>query len=472
MEWTHRLSHQSKSSFSEDDSRKLDEARKDAMKEPVLAEDGESQRTRRIARLLSLEAALNDEAWLSTKAPPDPSGVVQYLALFRFAAESPWLWPHQVSSPQFHVRVSEHAEINEHTWYLVECSLRCPGSSIEWQTARRLCHFRELLYDHIKSQLADSYSLHFAGAHFAHRGGIVGTTSRLSTWFGALAACINSGAATPYVVALTLSFLDAPHLHAIDAVVRAAAARTAPARDSAKNGGLRSSFAKKGSRSLQHSKIGIKEIALATEHLQTSCKESDRIASIDPSIIGASEVLAPCDVDTARQSPVVVCEMLDPLDINMEIHDEYEYISWPFPNPVEEDFCQEGQVKSADLAKTHETANGHPDRMELPITAIDKPDDDIRRFAGGVSDMRFSETDGKVDTPVHSPADLEGMDDGTSCLVCDEGGMENPCRRQFSDGERLGGPHEPQRSFLATSPDEQTIVLPVEGPTEVSKCSL
>lgn len=188
-----------------------------------LERDEECRRARRVASLVSLEAANNDELWLASKAPPDPSSTVPYIMLFGYSASDAKHWTKAGTAPlpQLQINVIEHAEVADHTWYTIDCALtkggdENNGEAVRWQTARRLCHCRELWYTHVKCDLGPEYNECFSGAHFAHHGALAGTTSRLSAWCQALAACINSGFASPYIVGLTFRFLDAPHLLAIE----------------------------------------------------------------------------------------------------------------------------------------------------------------------------------------------------------------------------------------------------------------
>jgi len=52
----------------------------------------------------------------------------------------------------------------------------------------------------------------------------MGTTAQLDRWFDALATCINSRGVPPAVVALALSFLDAPNPEAYEALANPTAA--------------------------------------------------------------------------------------------------------------------------------------------------------------------------------------------------------------------------------------------------------
>lgn len=126
---------------------------------------------------------------------------------------SRWLVPPGLerSGPQLYVRIHGHSEIDGHTFYQLQCGLLLCGSRIlEWMAPRRLLSLREGLHDPLKTTLGSDYVQHFAGAPFARRGGLPGTTQRLQAWFGALAEATNSGRCSPGVVAFVLQFLDTP----------------------------------------------------------------------------------------------------------------------------------------------------------------------------------------------------------------------------------------------------------------------
>lgn len=196
----------------------------DPVKQQRIREDNSAKRTRQVAKFVSLEAAQNSKEWLSRRMPPSRSGAALYLTLFGYRATDGYRWsPTCAPWPRFKIHVTMHAEINNHTWYLIKCSLSLGATSepMEWYAARRLCHIRKFLYDHVKREFGYEYKRHFADSPFAHHGAIAGTSARLNAWCNALTACINRGIASPYIVALTLKILDAPHLHALDSYLRA-----------------------------------------------------------------------------------------------------------------------------------------------------------------------------------------------------------------------------------------------------------
>lgn len=183
------------------------------------------KRTRQVAKFVSLDAAQNSKEWLSRRGPPDRDGVALYLSLFGYKAfnESRWA-PTCATWPLVEISIMTHAEINNHTWYLIKCAVSLDSGTerLEWHTARRLCHLRQFWYEHVKREFGQEYHRHFAASPFAHHGAVVGTSARLNAWCKSLVVTLNRGIASPYVAALTLKVLDAPHLHALDNCLRAA----------------------------------------------------------------------------------------------------------------------------------------------------------------------------------------------------------------------------------------------------------
>jgi hypothetical protein len=116
-------------------------------------------------------------------------------------------------NPQLELSVSGHEEEYGHTQYMITCNLCRKDDALNatsWSTKKRLCDLREELHDIVKEGLGDAYAIHFGDSHFAHHGGLPGTTARLRVWMNALASCINGGALTPALSAAVLRFLDAP----------------------------------------------------------------------------------------------------------------------------------------------------------------------------------------------------------------------------------------------------------------------
>lgn len=152
-------------------------------------------------------------------AHPDP---VAYLQTLGYTAASAASWAsgeageagdakQPPGNPTLHVAVKSHVEVQDHTWYVLRCTLEWPTaerSRREWCAKRRLQHLRLLLHDPVKDQLR-SYSKHFSGARFASYMGVPGTSERLTAWLAALSACINSGGCPPGLTAQVLQFLEA-----------------------------------------------------------------------------------------------------------------------------------------------------------------------------------------------------------------------------------------------------------------------
>eukprot|EP00928_Gymnodinium_smaydae_P020197 TRINITY_DN17811_c0_g2_i5.p1 TRINITY_DN17811_c0_g2~~TRINITY_DN17811_c0_g2_i5.p1 ORF type:complete len:239 (+),score=38.13 TRINITY_DN17811_c0_g2_i5:61-717(+) len=113
------------------------------------------------------------------------------------------------SGPQLRALVRGHQEMEGHTFYNIQCSLVLCGSFVlEWEAPRRLLQLREGLHAPLKESLgAVTYKKCFRHAHFACRGGLPGTTSRLNAWFQALAELVNSGGCAPGDLAYILQFL-------------------------------------------------------------------------------------------------------------------------------------------------------------------------------------------------------------------------------------------------------------------------
>lgn len=137
-----------------------------------------------------------------------------FLARYGYAAETSSEWKGgSAAHPQLQLRVQGHEEAEGHTFYVVECSL--VGTSglrrLDWSVGRRLCYLRDGLHDPVKEHLGGGlYEQHFAGAPFAHKGGLPGTTSRLNAWSSALASCVNARGCQPRAVAVILHFLEVP----------------------------------------------------------------------------------------------------------------------------------------------------------------------------------------------------------------------------------------------------------------------
>lgn len=158
--------------------------------------------------------------------PTDGAQIVKMLTEYGYQVQSGKVWGPAGSDPQLRLSVSEHKEKAEHTWYIVKCSLQQAdtASTVNWEAPRRLDQIRGSLHDNVKFDMDENgshensaYSSAFGATPFAHPGGMPGTTNRLNEWLASLAKAINGRAATPYVVALTLQFCQAPVPNQTDA---------------------------------------------------------------------------------------------------------------------------------------------------------------------------------------------------------------------------------------------------------------
>jgi len=172
--------------------------------------------------------------------------VVPYLEIWGFAADGVDAWRSTAPRPEFGPQVSlglevtpeipGHEEHSGHTWYLIDCHVRCLSESnmmleghmpqigrarmilqsedrqLKWRSPRRLHHLRENLHDPVKAELGDQYAQHFAATPFASHGAPKGTTAKLAAWLGTLAELTNNRALTPRLVARSLVFFRGPAL--------------------------------------------------------------------------------------------------------------------------------------------------------------------------------------------------------------------------------------------------------------------
>jgi hypothetical protein len=395
------------------------------------------RRIRRVSRLVSLEAALGDETWISTKAPPDENAVVPYLLLFGYVAADHRRWE-QTQRPELVIKVTEHAEINEHTWYLIDCSLSFADASeseckVRWQTARRLCHMRELLYDHVKSDLGDSYNKHFAGAHFAYRGGLPGTTSRLSDWCMALAACINSGAASPYAAVLTLRFVDAPHLKAIDVALDAADIGIDPAMALALSIASKQkappSAPEKGKKALISDAVWEKALSADKENRNSRVQ-----SAVTPTTIGAvDEHVDSAPMASPDTTALPVSVSLDMAEIAMELDGDIDALGME---------CCDAAKNQVDLAGAVNNSDG-----------IDQSGDPREDPAGPLCSSSHDDEDMSI--PISS-----------------EGGMSNPTRAELQSSSTAKSANlsaileEESQHDLSDIQDEQCVSHPVSLETQ------
>jgi hypothetical protein len=135
------------------------------------------------------------------------------IAPFGYTADNQQAWRTSACHPRLAIQITSHSESVGHTYYHFDCSLSLSGddpSVITWSGKRRLQHLRKGLHDVCKRELGSSYDKHFKSAPFAHRGGVRGTTKRLSTWCAKLADCANERIVPPIMLAQMLKLLDAP----------------------------------------------------------------------------------------------------------------------------------------------------------------------------------------------------------------------------------------------------------------------
>ncbi|CAE8649476.1 unnamed protein product, partial [Polarella glacialis] len=146
--------------------------------------------------------------------PLAPLAVPSYLEAYGYSARDAEAWlarPGSLAQPKLSLAVLGHEERDGHTLYLIACAVAEEGlPPLDWQVGKRLTSLREDLHDSVKEAFGENYARHFANTPFALKGGLPGTTARLSAWFASLAALANSGEAGPSVVALVLQFLEVP----------------------------------------------------------------------------------------------------------------------------------------------------------------------------------------------------------------------------------------------------------------------
>lgn len=114
--------------------------------------------------------------------------------------------------PRLEVQIHGHSEVSGHTLYNIQCIVSLPGmASADWHTSKRLMQIRENLRDMLKTRLGrEKMDELFVRTPFACRGGVPGTTARLTVWCQKLAELISTGKVPLAVVAEVMQFLDAP----------------------------------------------------------------------------------------------------------------------------------------------------------------------------------------------------------------------------------------------------------------------
>jgi len=142
---------------------------------------------------------------------------IDYLNLYGFAAKDVETWeqtPEESSGSRavFSAEVVRHLEMQGHTWYVMQCSLKIPENDqpLVWMARRRLNHLRQDLHDRVKTLMGATYAESFAKVPFARHGGVPGTSERLNSWFEILTALMNDRYVPPSIVLVTLQFLEPP----------------------------------------------------------------------------------------------------------------------------------------------------------------------------------------------------------------------------------------------------------------------
>merc|ERR1712228_700234 len=116
------------------------------------------------------------------------------------------------NSSQLVIDVPGHAEEDGHTYYQISCALASLEDATKirrsWSCKKRLCDIREKVLDIVVEEVSENYEVLFASAPFALRGGLPGTTARLSGWFARLAEYINDGKLSPQLCVMILDSLE------------------------------------------------------------------------------------------------------------------------------------------------------------------------------------------------------------------------------------------------------------------------
>mmetsp|Transcript_33045 Transcript_33045/g.73596 ORF Transcript_33045/g.73596 Transcript_33045/m.73596 type:complete len:692 (+) Transcript_33045:73-2148(+) len=181
------------------------------------------------SRSCRLNELISNGAGSDRGTPTAPAEIiVAYLAPFGYQAlsEDVWAQSPELSSrrPVLDISVENNAKKGSSRVYEICTRLQMsdPRSLLEWQTEYKLFGIREEIHDLVKQELgAREYGQHFSKTPFAMSGGPPGTTARLQKWMETLAATINSGHASPALVAQVLLALNAPAQAEHEAATRA-----------------------------------------------------------------------------------------------------------------------------------------------------------------------------------------------------------------------------------------------------------
>lgn len=152
-----------------------------------------------------------DESSVRSGAPMPPlatSAIPEYLKSCGYCANDSATWkePFCSEDQSLQITVTNSTFMAGHTWYFVRYTITI-GDAVrkQWRVPRRLCHFREGLYDHVVREMPRAVKeRYFQSAPFALRGGPPGTGNRLRGWCEALSKFINAGQASPSTLAQCL----------------------------------------------------------------------------------------------------------------------------------------------------------------------------------------------------------------------------------------------------------------------------
>lgn len=153
----------------------------------------------------------------------------KHLTPYGYNVDGPWSWqvvPSACSkSPRLSITMCEHREVDNHTHYDFKCRLESDQGVLDWKGSRRLNQLRSDLFNPVVDLLGtSSYAQLFREVPFAMRGGVPGTTQRLSRWLRRLADCVNQGHVSPALASRILQFLGTPRLPEHESYAAAAAA--------------------------------------------------------------------------------------------------------------------------------------------------------------------------------------------------------------------------------------------------------
>jgi hypothetical protein len=123
-------------------------------------------------------------------------------------------WPAE-SSKRFSIVVNGHEEKDGHTYYQIRCSLLNPDNNksvSSWACEKRLCELRADIFEPVVESAGEAYEPMFYDVPFALRGGLPGTTDRLSQWLERLVICMNTGRLQGDICALIFYHFQTPSI--------------------------------------------------------------------------------------------------------------------------------------------------------------------------------------------------------------------------------------------------------------------